>query len=558
MNMIIHEVSQGTDAWHALRADYLTASEAPAMMGASKYVKRTDLLHAKKTGLDRDVHWWVQRFLFDRGHEVEAMARPIIEEIIGEELYPVVATRGKLMASLDGMTLSGAIIWEHKLWNAELAEQVRAGTLDPHYTWQLDQQLHVTGAEQALFAVSDGTRENMVYLWYRPDPARVKQLHDGWDQFEADLAEFVPTVAEPTPIGRRPEDLPALRIELTGMVTSSNLKAFREHAMAVLGAIKTDLQTDQDFADADRTVKWCKEVEDRLGAAKQHALSQTSSIEEVFRTIDEIIEETRTKRLELDKLVKARKDAIRLEIKVAAEQAAREHVATLEKRLVPVKLPTVPTDFAGAMKGKKTVASLQDAVDTELARFKIAANNLADKMDANLRTIRAAGNDFLFADLQSLAVKEPEDLAAIIETRIAQHEQAEEQRLERERERIRLEEEAKARVAAVQPQPYHPAAQVDSLPPASDPAPAAVQCDQVAASEPITDEVPVLRLGEICERLGFNVSADYLRSIGVAPAGRERSSILYRESDFDRICVAIINHIASVRTVQYRTQPALV
>src|SRR5690606_23945572 len=133
----------------------------------------------------------------------------------------------------------------------------------------------------------------------------------------------------------------------------------------------------------------------------------------------------------------------------------------------PVKLPTVPTDFAGAMKGKKTVASLQDAVDTELARFKIAANNLADKMDANLRTIRAAGNDFLFADLQSLAVKEPEDLAAIIETRIAQHEQAEEQRLERERERIRQEEEAKARVAAVQPQPYHPVAQVDPMPPAS-------------------------------------------------------------------------------------------
>src|SRR5690606_5975316 len=166
--------------------------------------------------------------------------------------------------------------------------------------------------------------------------------------------------------------------------TSSNLKAFREHAMAVLGAIKTDLQTDQDFADADKTVKWCKEVEDRLQAAKQHALSQTASIDELFRTIDAITEETRAKRLELDKLVKARKDAIRLEIKSTAEQAVKKHVAILNQRLIPVTLPNIPADFAGVMKGKKTVASLEDAVDTELARFKIEANNLADKMDANL------------------------------------------------------------------------------------------------------------------------------------------------------------------------------
>lgn len=546
MNMIIHDVVQGTDAWHTLRTQYLTASEAPAMMGASKYVKRTDLLHAKKTGLDRDVHWWVQRFLFDRGHEVETMARPMIEEIIGEELYPVVATRGKLMASLDGMTLGGNIIMEHKLWNPELADQVLNGSLDPHYRWQLDQQLHVTGAEKALFVVSDGTRENMVSLWYLPDAERVKQLQDGWDQFEADLATYVPTVAEPEPIGRTPENLPALRIEVTGMVTASNLAEFKTHALAVLGGINTDLRNDQDFADAERTVKWCKEVEDRLEAAKQHALSQTSSIDELFRTIDTIAAETRAKRLELDKLVKARKDAIRLEIKAAAEKAAREHISALETRLSPVRMPDVPADFAGVMKGKKTVASLQDAVDTELARFKIAANNLADKIDANLRTIRAAGHEFLFADLQALAVKEPDDLAAIIESRIAQHRRAEEERLERERERIRIEEEARARAAAgtATPEPTAPAPQVMHV--AQDPAYQASN-PQVPPSRIDADEAPTLRLGTVCERLGFNVSADFLRSIGFPPAGRERSAILYREHDFDRICVAIINHIGTVR-----------
>lgn len=445
MSMIIHEVVQGTPEWHALRSEYNTASEAPVMMGASKQMKRNELLHAKKTGLDKDVHWWVQRFLFDRGHEVEALARPIVERIIGEDLYPVVGTRDGLLASMDGLTLLGDIVFEHKLWNPELAEKVRGGELDPQYYWQLEQQLLVSRAEKAIFVVSDGTEENMAYLWYEPVPGRAKQLMDGWKQFHADLLEFAPPAeVEPTPVGRTPENLPALRIEVTGMVTNSNLTAFREHAMSVIGAIKTDLRTDQDFADADKTVKWCKEVEDRLQAAKQHALSQTASIDELFRTIDAIAEETRAKRLELDKLVKARKDAIRLEIKTTAEQAARNHVTTINQRLAPVTLPVVSADFAGVMKGKKTVASLQDAVDTELARFKIEANNLADKMDANLRTIRAAGHDFLFADLQALAVKEPDDLAAIIDNRIAQHEAAEADRLEKEREKIRQEEAAKS------------------------------------------------------------------------------------------------------------------
>lgn len=449
MSMIIHEVAQGSDEWHALRADYRTASEAPAMMGASKHIKRNELLHAKKTGLDRDIHWWVQRFLFDRGHEAEAMARPIVERIIGEDLYPVVGTRDGLLASMDGLTLLGDVIFEHKLWNPELAEKVRNGELDEHYIWQIEQQLHVAQAQRVIFVVSDGTEENMAYCWYEPQPGRVKQLMDGWNQFNADLSDFEPVLdVAPTPVGRTPENLPALRIEVTGMVTNSNLTAFHEHAMSVLGAINTDLKTDQDFADADKTVKWCKEVEDRLAAAKQHALSQTASIDELFRTIDAIADETRAKRLELDKLVKARKDAIRLEIKTTAEQAARNHVSAINQRLAPVVLPTVPSDFAGVMKGKKTVASLEDAVDTELARFKIAANNLADMMDANLRTIRAAGHDFLFADLQALAVKEADDLAAIIDNRIAQHKLDKEAELEREREKIREEEAAKAQEAA--------------------------------------------------------------------------------------------------------------
>src|SRR3990170_5008457 len=121
--MKIHDVIQGSDEWHALRATYYTASEAPAMMGISKYITRTELLRQKATCLTPDVSIAQQR-LFNTGHEAEASARPIAEKIIGESLYPATVSTEidglPLLASLDGMTMDGSVIFEHKLINNEL------------------------------------------------------------------------------------------------------------------------------------------------------------------------------------------------------------------------------------------------------------------------------------------------------------------------------------------------------------------------------------------------------------------------------------------------------
>lgn len=445
MSMIIHDVAQGSPEWHALRASHFTASEAPAMMGVSKYQTRTQLLQAKKTGIAPEVDPATQR-LFEQGHATEALARPIVERIIGEDLYPVVGTRGNLLASLDGIDMLETVVFEHKMLNQSLIEQIKAGELEPHYWAQLEQQLHVSGAERAIFACSDGTEENLHWLEYRPVPGRIEQILAGWKQFEEDLAAFEPSApAEPAAVGRAPEHLPALHIEVTGMVKASNLQAFREHAVAVFGGISRDLQTDQDFANAESTVKWCKGVEEKLEAAKQHALSQTASIDELFRTIDEISESARATRLELDKLVKARKEARRLEIKQGAEQALAAHISAINQRLGKVQLPAIAADFAGAIKGKRTISSLQDAVDTELARAKIKASEVAAGIEVNLASLRelAAEHAFLFADAQQLVLKAPDDLVATIKSRIADHQQAEQRRQDAERERIRAEEQAR-------------------------------------------------------------------------------------------------------------------
>ena len=84
-----HKIIQGTPEWHGFRAQHLNASDAPAMMGESPYKTRDELLREKATGVAADVSEETQR-RFDDGHRFEALARPLAEKIIGEELYPAV------------------------------------------------------------------------------------------------------------------------------------------------------------------------------------------------------------------------------------------------------------------------------------------------------------------------------------------------------------------------------------------------------------------------------------------------------------------------------------
>lgn len=541
--MQVHNVQQGSPEWHALRSSYFTASEAPAMMGASKYQARTDLLAMKKTGIVPEVTPQ-QQAVFDRGHATEEMARPLVEEMLGEELYPIVGTSGNLLASMDGATMLGDTLFEHKLWNQSVVTQIRTGDLEPHYYWQLEQQLLVSGAERVIFVCSDGTRANFEHLEYRPVEGRREQLIAGWAQFEEDLGNFEVKETKVEVIGAAPDQLPALRIDVTGMVTASNLDAFKAHALAVIGNINTELSTDKDFADADATVKWCSEVEDKLKAAKEHALSQTESIDVLFKAIDDIAAETRRKRLELEKLVKARKDQVRQDIVLDAAKALQAHIDQIDATLGGrIRMPKVNANFAEAIKGKKTVASLQEAADAELARAKIEASRIGDGIRINIASFNelARQHGFLFQDAQSLVLKANDDLVALIKMRINDYEQAEQQKRD-DAEQARQQAEQQAAQQQVQEQPA--AQQVTQ----AEPTPAATPITSAASAvQEVTDDGQRIKLGDISTRLGFTLTADFMASLGFEAVAQERSAKLYRASDFPRICAALINHIQSVQ-----------
>lgn len=449
-----HQVQQGSDAWHALRAQHYTASEAPAMLGLSPYTSRSDLLKQKAFGAEREVDAGTQQ-RFDLGHEAEAKARPIAERIIGEELYPVTCSTEidglQLLASLDGLTMDEAVIWEHKLWSNALAAQIEAKEIDPHYAVQLEQQVMITGAARALFMCSDGTEERCAWMWYTPKGTWRETILAGWKLFAEDMANYKPAEVIPAAVAAPIEDLPALTVEISGRVLSTNLTAWQDIVKARIQAISTDLQNDQDFANADRMVKFLNDGEKRLALVKAQAQSQAADIDQLFRAIDSIAAEMCAKRLELNRLVKARKETIRDEIMREGGKAFEDHVAGLNKRLGRPLMPIIKANFAEMMKGKKTVKSLRDAVDTELARCKIMANEVADRIESNLQAFATHGDHgFLFPDLDKLVLKPADDFANAVTTRVNDHKRREDAKLEAER--IRLEDAAKAAaITAAQP-----------------------------------------------------------------------------------------------------------
>lgn len=546
------ELIQGTPEWHAHRAAHFNASDAPAMMGCSPYKTRSQLVREFATGVavEHDAAT-LQRFA--DGHRFEDLARPLAETIIGEELYPCVGVDGKFSASFDGLTLLEDTAFEHKSLNEDVRLAMHDGNddLPLHYQVQMEHQAMVSGAERVLFMASKWAGDELVeerHCWYVPNPELRAKIVAGWAQFEADVAAYEPAaVAVPPASGRAPEQLPALRIEVTGMVTASNLAEWKEQAIAVFQGISTELVSDQDFADAETTVKWCGNIEEQLKAAKQHALSQTESIDLLFRTIDDIAAEARAKRLDLEKLVKRRKDERRTEIGNTARRAVQQHVLAINETLGDHAIPmpaALVADIAEAMKGKRSFSSMQDAVDAVAANAKIDASQYADRIRANVAILAGhAEHATLFADrVQLCATKAPEDLRNLVAARIAEHQQAEQARLDAEREKIREQEQAKAQEAAAAAQ----ALQVQPVPTA-DAAPAQVEAATTAsAPSPSATQRPVVRikLGQIVDLIApLKIDAEGLRQLGFEPVATERGSKLYDADQVDAMRAAMIRSL---------------
>jgi hypothetical protein len=95
-------------------------------------------------------------------------------------------------------------------------------------------------------------------------------------------------------------------------------------------------------------------------------------------------------------------------------------------------MPAIPDNFAEVIKRKTTVASLQNAVDTELARLKIEADAISRVIQKNIATMESDAKDYesLFPDIKAQATKNPDDFKAMVWLRISEHKAAQARKAE--------------------------------------------------------------------------------------------------------------------------------
>lgn len=455
------DLIQGTDAWKAHRAEHFNASDCPAMMGVSKYKTRSQLVKEFATGIIAEFDEATERRFAD-GHRFEALARPLAEKIIGDDLSPVTGTDGKYSASFDGITFDESVIFEHKTLNARIKECATSETLEEQYHAQMEHQLMVSGADKCLFMASkfdaDDNLLEEVHFWYYSKPGLRTAIVSGWEQFAIDVTNYQYVEWAQEVIAAPTKDLPALSIQVNGSISLiSNLNKFGAELNAFVAQIDKEPSDDQGFADAELAIKMLQNAQDALEAAEANALAQTSDIDDMRKTVKLYADIARTTRLMLEKMVKARKESIRVEIVQAAKQAFTDHCRELEAETKPIGLYYGIPDFAGAIKNKRTITSLRDAVDTLLANSKIHANALATDIRAKLAWCKetSAGFGFLFADLQGIITDNGmEAFQAIVTRRIDDHKATEAAKLEAQRIAMQAEEERKAlaKVAAEEQQ----------------------------------------------------------------------------------------------------------
>tara|TARA_B100000795_G_scaffold195015_1_gene149220 strand:- start:257 stop:1099 length:843 start_codon:yes stop_codon:yes gene_type:complete len=181
-------VKQNTDQWLQHRVGKLTASSAPAIMGVgykSRKEAMEDFLQISKPPEHSDK----MKALFQRGHDTEAVARPLIEKEFNEVLAPITGVRYvdgmPLLASFDGLSFDFKLVWEHK----STGKKFTAETIPPLYYWQIEHQCLVAGTTSALLTVTDLGNEIKSYK-YESKPERRDELIQGWRDFIADSEFF--------------------------------------------------------------------------------------------------------------------------------------------------------------------------------------------------------------------------------------------------------------------------------------------------------------------------------------------------------------------------------
>lgn len=167
------------------------------------------------------------------------------------------------------------------------------------------------------------------------------------------------------------------------VIKENNLDQYAIDIKKQLNEVSTELNTDDDFAEAETLVKSFKKSEDALMAAKEK-IFDTGDLRKINDTIIELHELCRDKRLTLDKAVKSRKEQIKNEMldkAVAAVTNAKTDAVYSNHINIPQR-----DEFKNQIKGKRTTETMQEALDRFVG---IQIQDIASQTNAINKKVKA-------------------------------------------------------------------------------------------------------------------------------------------------------------------------
>lgn len=275
-------------------------------------------------------------------------------------------------------------------------------------------------------------------------------------------------------------------------------------------------------------------LEARLRQGEEHYDRQIKA--EEARKAAEKAERERIERARIE-AHERRLDAIRATALTMQPSLSAAAIAGRIAELEQVEIDEAWEEYADRARVAKrlTLQAMRDAHAAAVEREEVAARLEAARAEQARIAAELAEQRRVLAEQEAAMARQRAEIE-----RQRDEIEAERQRAEAERLRAQQEAEAAAARAAEPPKVEAPIQPAE----ASAPAPQA----EIASPAPAPAEPPpVLRLGEICDRLEFTVSAAFLSSLGIEPCGTDRRAILYRADEWPAICDAIIAHLQQAR-----------
>jgi putative phage-type endonuclease len=140
-------IEQGSEAWHELRKTKIGASDAAVILGISPY-KTPYQLWQEKLGLYEQKQTGAMR----RGKEMEDEAREYFSSMLGISFFDDVKTKGRFLASLDGISLDKTKAIEIKCPSRESVEHfMKTWEVPKIYYPQIQQQMYVYDLDEMYY-----------------------------------------------------------------------------------------------------------------------------------------------------------------------------------------------------------------------------------------------------------------------------------------------------------------------------------------------------------------------------------------------------------------------